>query len=179
MDLAASHINFPQHWDYLEDQYQALSNLVYNKGERASLYPPCQSLGPFKWNSTDHWCQKQRHNFHLCSQIQRIYLILLYIILYLNTPISKLWCDGSRAQRRLMMGIVWRQFPLWFNYVNSTALGTTFAFWMQSAGDDEDAGGNKAAGVEIVDFCCFYLVKFLSVWWDASRHAHCERWFWQ
>ena len=59
-----------------------------------------------------------------------------------------------------MMGILWRQFPLWFNYVNSTALGTTFTFWTQSAGDDEDAGGNKAAGVDIVDFCCFYLLMF-------------------
>ena len=52
------------------------SNLVCNEGQRVSPYSPRQSLALFMEDSTNYFCQKQRHNFHSSSQIRCEYVLL-------------------------------------------------------------------------------------------------------
>ena len=67
--LARNDINFSMAVGLIGRHMPGVSNLVCNEGQRVSPYPSRQLLALFMEDSTNYFCQKQRHNFHSSSQI--------------------------------------------------------------------------------------------------------------
>ena len=91
------------------------SNIMCNEGEPVSPYSPCQSPTALIENSSNHWCQKQHYNRHLCLHIN-----YKYVLLWLN--VFKLFLTHwyQRREVALLEHSIPCQWALWGDNSNFT-----------------------------------------------------------